>query len=291
PGASFNTEVDSLPEAREIEKQQRDTWERFSAGWIKWDPQVVEMLAPVGQEMIRLLALADDGVHLDIASGTGEPGLSIATQMPKGRVVLTDLSEAMLVGARSKAEKQAIGNVEVRVCGVDDLPFEDASFDSVSCRFGFMFFPDIRGAVSELVRMARPGGRISTAVWAEPDGNAWATIPMGAISAEVTLAPPERDAPGLFRCAAQDSIAAIFREAGLHDVAESDVRGSLEVDSGDEYWSLLTDVTAPIVAVLAGVDDATRNRIRAMTIENAQAFDNDGKLTLPYHARCIVGTR
>jgi len=278
-------------EAREIEKQQRDTWDRFSAGWIKWDPQVVEMQAPVGQEMIRLLALADDGVHLDVASGTGEPGLSIAAQMPKGRVVLTDLSEAMLAGASSKAEKRALGNVEVRVCGVDDLPFEDATFDSVSCRFGFMFFPDIRGAVTELVRIVRPGGRISTAVWAEPDGNAWATTPMGAISAEVALAPPEPDAPGLFRCAAPDSIAAIFREAGLHDVAESDVRGSLELDSGGDYWSLLTEVSAPVVAALAGVDDATSDRIRAATIEKAQAFEKEGKLSLPYHARCVVGTR
>jgi SAM-dependent methyltransferase len=197
--------------------------------------------------------------------------------MPNARVVLTDLSEAMLPGARSKAEKQALGNIEVRVCGVDDLPFEDASFHSVSCSFGFVFFPDIRDAVSKLVRMVRPGGRrISAAVWAEPDGNAWATVPMGAISTEVTLAPPERDAPGLFRRAARDSIAAIFREVGLHDVAESDVRGSLEVDSGDDYWSLLTEVSAPIVAVLAGVDDAMSNRIRAATIEKAQAFEMGG---------------
>jgi ubiquinone/menaquinone biosynthesis C-methylase UbiE len=140
-----------MPDAREVLKQQHDTWDRFSVGWIKWDTQVVEMQAPVGQEMIRSLALADEGVHLDVASGTGEPGLSIAAQTPKGRVVLTDLSEAMLDWASSKAEKQALGNVDVRVCGVDDLPFEDASLDSVSCRFGFMYFPDIPGAVSELV--------------------------------------------------------------------------------------------------------------------------------------------
>ena len=114
---------------------------------------------------------------------------------------------------------------------------------------------------------------------------------MGAISAEVALAPPGPDAPGLFRCAAPDSIAAIFREAGLHDVAESDVRGSLEVDGGGDYWSLLTEVSAPVVAVLARVEDATSNRIRAATIEKARAFEKEGKLSLPYHARCIVGTR
>ena len=114
---------------------------------------------------------------------------------------------------------------------------------------------------------------------------------MRAISAEVALAPPEPDAPGLFRCAAPDSIAAIFRDAGLHDVTESDVRSTLELDSGDDYWTLITDVTAPVVAVLAGVDDATRNRVRAAMIEKAQAFEKDGKVSLPYHARCIVGTK
>jgi SAM-dependent methyltransferase len=280
-----------MPEAREIERQQRETWDRFSQGWIKWDPLMVEMYAPVGQEMIRMLALGDDGAHLDIASGTGEPGLSIAAQMSRGRVVLTDLSEAMLAGARLKAEQRALGNVEVQVCGVDDLPFDDASFDTVSCRFGFMFFPDIPGAVSELVRVVRPGGRISAAVWAEPYGNAWATIPMGAISAEVGMAPPDPNAPGLFRCAARDSISAQFRDAGLHDVAESDVSGAFTLDSGDDYWTLLIDVSAPIVAVLAGVDDATSSRIREITIEKAQVFEKDGKLSLPYHARCIAGTK
>jgi SAM-dependent methyltransferase len=179
--------------------------------------------------------------------------------------------------------------VEVRVCGVDELPFEEASFDTVSCRFGFMFFPDIRRSVAELVRMLRPGGRISTAVWAEPAGNAWATTPMGAISTEIELPPPEPDAPGLFRCGAPGSVAAIFHEAGLHDVTESDVRGSLELDNGDDYWSVLTEVSAPIVAVLAGVDEATSDRIRAATIDKAQAFEKDGRLSLPYHARCVVG--
>ncbi len=174
---------------------------------------------------------------------------------------------------------------------MDDLPFKDASFDTVSCRFGLMFFPDIRGAVSELVRVLRPGGRVTAAVWAEPAGNAWATTPMGAISAELEMPPPNPDAPGMFRCASQGSVAAIFREVGLHDIAESDVRGSLDVDSGDEYWTMLTEVTAPVVAVLSTVDSATSERIRAATIEKAQAFKKGGGLSLPYHARCVVGTR
>jgi SAM-dependent methyltransferase len=69
-------------------------------------------------------------------------------------------------------------------------------------RFGFLFFSDIAGAMTELPRVLRPGGRISAAVWAEPPGNPWATIPLAAIGSEVQMPAPPPDAPGLFRCAA-----------------------------------------------------------------------------------------
>src|SRR5438067_1851239 len=145
-------------------------WDRFSPGWMKWDALVMEMLAPVGAEMIGALALRDGSEHLDIASGTGEPGLSIAALIPRGRVVLTDLSGGMLAAARANATARGLTNVETRECDVDDLHFGDASFDTITCRFGFMFFPDIAGAMTELLRVLRPGGRISAAVWAEPPG-------------------------------------------------------------------------------------------------------------------------
>ena len=82
-----------MSRADEIREQQRQTWDRFSPGWMKWDALVMEMLAPVAAEIIRALALRDDNEHLDIGSGTGEPGLSIAAVVPRGRVVLTDLFE------------------------------------------------------------------------------------------------------------------------------------------------------------------------------------------------------
>jgi ubiquinone/menaquinone biosynthesis C-methylase UbiE len=190
--------------ADEVREQQRQTWDRFSPGWMKWDALVMGMLAPVGAEMIRALAPRDGSEHLDVASGTGEPGLSIAALVPRGRVVLTDLSGGMLAVASANASALGLTNAETRQCGADDLPFGDASLDTISCRFGFMFFPDIAGAVTELLRVLRPGGRISAAVWAGPPGNPWATIPLAAISAEVDMPAPPPEAPGLFRCARRD---------------------------------------------------------------------------------------
>ena len=62
----------------EIRDQQRQTWDKFSSGWVKWDKLVLDWLAPVGYELIRSAALRDDANVLDIAAGTGEPGLTAA---------------------------------------------------------------------------------------------------------------------------------------------------------------------------------------------------------------------
>jgi SAM-dependent methyltransferase len=280
-----------MADPEEIRAQQRQTWDRFSAGWTRWDEVVLPMMEPVAAEMIRSLGLAEDSDHLDIASGTGEPGLSIASLVPRGRVVLTDLSASMLATANANMTRRGLTNVEVRECGVDDLPFDDEAFDTITCRFGFMFFPSIPAAVAELLRVLRPGGRLSAAVWAEPPGNAWATIPMAAIGTEVELPPTPPDAPSLFRCAAPSSIASVFSAGGMRDVAETDVHGSLEVASGEEYWSFMTEVAAPVVSGLAGVDGATRDRIRTLTIDKAQAYQNGTGVSLPLHARCIIGTK
>jgi ubiquinone/menaquinone biosynthesis C-methylase UbiE len=277
--------------ADEIRDQQRQMWDRFAPGWMKWDALVMEMLAPVGAEMIGALALRDGSEHLDIASGTGEPGLSIAALIPSGRVVLTDLSGGMLAAASANATARGLTNVETRECGVDDLPFGDASFGTITCRFGFMFFPDIAGAVAELLRVLRPGGRISAAVWAEPPGNPWATIPLAAISAEVQLPEPPPDAPGLFRCAAPDAIGGVFRGAGMRDVAETNVRGFLQPASAEDYWAYATEVLAGAVAGLAAADDAARDRIRAAVIGQVRTFEHDGQPQLPLHARCTIGTK
>ena len=146
-------------------------------------------LGPVSSAMIDRLEIAQQQQHLDIAAGTGEPGLSIATSAPKGHVVLTDLSVEMLDIAARRAIAQGILNFETRVCSADNLPFDDATFDSVSVRFGYMFFPAVAAATAEFVRVLKPGGRVCASVWVEPESNPWTTIAMDAIATEPAADP------------------------------------------------------------------------------------------------------
>ncbi|MEO8330221.1 MAG: methyltransferase domain-containing protein, partial [Candidatus Nanopelagicales bacterium] len=120
-----------MPSADEIRSAQRATWARCSAGWDKWDSVIRDQLSPVGTAIIESLGIVENQQHLDIASGTGEPGLTIARLAPQGRVVLTDLAPEMLEVAARRADALGVENIETKACSADDLPFDDATFDTV----------------------------------------------------------------------------------------------------------------------------------------------------------------
>ncbi len=67
------------PQLEQIREQQKETWNKFSPGWREWDDFTMEFLKPMGEEIIRLLRLKETDTVLDVAAGTGEPGLTIAS--------------------------------------------------------------------------------------------------------------------------------------------------------------------------------------------------------------------
>lgn len=280
-----------MPNAEEIRKAQRAAWAGLSASWEKWDSIIMDQLGPVGDEMIRRLDVAEDQQHLDIASGTGEPGLSIARLAAKGRVVLTDLSPEMLDVASRRAEAQGITNIETKVCSADDLPFDDGAFDSVSVRFGYMFFPDMAKATSEFVRVLAPGGRLCASVWVKPEENPWTSIAMQAITSEVAIPPPDPNGPNMFRCAAPGCVGALYERAGLHDIAEWDVDVELVTRSPEEYWQMISEHVSLAAWALQQVDESARARIRSRAIEGVAQFERDGRVRVPGAARAVVGTK
>jgi SAM-dependent methyltransferase len=280
-----------MPSADEIRDKQRATWAGLSAGWEKWDSVIMDQLGPVGAAIIERLGIAEDQQHLDIASGTGEPGLSIAKLAPNGRVVLTDLAAEMLDIAARRAKAQGVGNVETRVCSADDLPFDDATFDSVSVRFGYMFFPDMAKATAEFVRVLKPGGRLCSSVWIKPEENPWTSIAMQAIATEAVVAPPAPDGPNMFRCAAPGYVSTLYEGAGLQSIAEWDVHVELVTQSPDQYWEMISEHASLAVVALQQVDEPARERIRAHAIANVRAFEKGRAVRIPGAARCIVGTK
>ncbi|MEO8588967.1 MAG: methyltransferase domain-containing protein [Flavobacteriales bacterium] len=273
----------------DISAAQKATWNKFSPGWKKWDDLVMRFLAPPGAAIIEHLAPSGAQRVLDIAAGTGEPGLSIAKMIPGGKVVITDLAEGMLQVAAEKAALAGLPNVELKEADANALPFADNSFDAVSCRMGYMFFPDMQQAANEMARVLKPGGRVATTVWAEPEKNYWVTCMVKAINAHIPMPPPEPGAPGMFRCARPGIISECFTAAGLKNVSERDVPCPSPVNGPEQYWDMQTEIAAPFVAALSGADAATVAQVKADVIAAMTERYPNGNID--GCARVIVGTK
>lgn len=117
---------------------------------------VVSATHAEGDDLDQLVAWAEGGpnrVALDVATGAGHTTLALAPRFE--RVVASDLTPRMLETAAKHAREVGVGNVEFRQADAEALPFEDASFDLVSCRIAPHHFDDVRAATAEMARVAR----------------------------------------------------------------------------------------------------------------------------------------
>ncbi len=274
-----------------IRDRQKDSWNRFSAGWKKWDDVLMDFLKPVGEEMIRRMQPSRNQLVLDIASGTGEPALTIARMISEGKVVMTDLSESMLQVARENAIKQGIHNVEAMVCDVSELPFANNTFDAISCRFGFMFFPDMKGALNEMYRVLKPGGSLVASVWNGPEKNFWITAVSAAVKKNLPLPEHAPDAPGMFRCAKDGLMEELFTEAGFQHVYSDEVKGTLRCGTAENYWLLQTEVSAPFSAALHNADQTLRERIYNDVMKRVNERYPSGNVQMEASSKVISGKK
>jgi len=279
------------PQLEQIREQQKETWNKFSPGWREWDDFTMEFLKPMGEEIIRLLKLKETDTVLDVAAGTGEPGLTIASIVKEGKVVITDLAEGMLEVARDNAAKKGITNYETVACDVCELPFEDETFDAVSCRFGFMFFPDMLMAAKEMARVIKTGGKIATSVWGLPDKNFWITATMHTLNKNMQLPAPLPGAPGMFRCGNPGFLADLFKQAGLKNVSEKEINGKINYGSNDTYWNFMNAVVAPVVAAMSKADDAMKEKIKKEVFELVDQKYPGKNTALDYGAVIVYGEK
>ena len=270
-----------------ISDEQKKTWNKVSDGWKKWNEFTMNFLKPMGNAIIKALNIKSDDVVLDVASGTGEPAFSIATIAAKGKVYATDLSEEMLAIARSYADERDINNIEFKVADVSDLPFKDNFFNKISCRMGFMFFPDIQLATNEMFRVCSEGGKVAICVWAAPESNDWSVTMTKVLSKYIEIPKPSADAPGMFRCAEPGLVKQLFENAGFKNVKEKTVSGKLDFGDAENYWLNRTEMSEGTISALNKADEATRKKIKDELLADCNSKLTNGKLIMHYASLII----
>lgn len=107
----------------------------------------------------RIVAMArpqPTDIVLDVATGTGHTAFAFAPYVRQ--VIGIDLTLAMLIEARKLKAELGVRAVEFRLADVHELPFEDGTFDIVTCRRSAHHFVDVHRALLEMKRVLKPNG-------------------------------------------------------------------------------------------------------------------------------------
>ena len=194
---------------------------------------------------------------LDLASGTGEPAISLAMRVgEQGQVTALDLSADLLEIAKGRAQERALRNFFTQQADAHTLPFADNSFDLATCRFGVMFFRDVGLALRELHRVLRAGARTCFLAWGPFEQPYWQTT-MGVVHRHVGGPLLQPDGPNPFRFAHSGSLSAALQSAGFREVEqETKTLPWTWPGTPDEVWEQMRAVSVPFRPMLDRVPAA-----------------------------------
>jgi SAM-dependent methyltransferase len=187
---------------------------------------------------------------LDLAAGTGEPGISIGHRIgTTGHVTAVDQSQELLDIAAARARQQGLTNFSTRQADAHDLPFADNSFDLAACRFGVMFFADSVKALRELRRVLKPGARACFLVWGPFEQPYFS--PMAIVASHVGGPALSPGGPNPFRYAEPGSLSAVLERARFGRV-EEETRTVPWTWPGtvEDVWEYERSVSAPFRPLL-----------------------------------------
>jgi SAM-dependent methyltransferase len=245
----------------------------------KWKAKSAAMGQPVTDALVEYAQPATGMRVLDLASGTGEPAISLAGRVgPQGHVTALDLSAELLEIAEKRARDRGLTNFTTQQADAHSLPFPDNRFDLATSRFGVMFFRDVELAMRELLRVLRPGARTCLLAWGNFDQPYWQSM-MGVVHRHVGGPLLAADGPSPFRFAEAGSLSKVLHGAGFRDVEEETKTlpwtwpGPVE-----EVWEQVQAVSVPFRPLLERVPPGDWPRIHAAVHEAVRQYLDGEKI-------------
>lgn len=254
-------------------------WEKLADDFSAWLP----LLAPYGERLIELARVADGDRVLDLACGTGEPGLTLARARPGARVIGADGARGMARAADLSRRTENLPNIRHAVMSGECLAFPDAAFDRVLCRFGMMLFDDPEAGVAELFRVLKPGGRAALSVWSVPE-----RVQCPALTLHVLERFTHVEWPRTFSLSEPGRLAALCRKTGFKVVHEEAFDPGFTFDNVPHFME--RNLTGRFIEVPLGrLSDARRIAFENALAAEARTFRQpDGSVRLPQEALLLA---
>lgn len=261
-------------------------WNSMAEKFDMWLPQI----APVGDLLIEALDVKPGDKVLDVASGTGEPALTLARQTSGHvRIIGTDAAPAMAKVANAKVVKEHLKNIEFMPMPAEKLEFPENHFDKILCRFGVMLFEDSQQGLNQMCRVLKPGGRFALAVWSTPE-----TMPIMKWSYEAFKGKiPEHAYPPLEKMTsvgAKGVLDELLRKAGFKNFKVEKKILHYRFDSFDQYWDTV-EATDVLKMQFDALPSELRHTIRDEVRRFAEAHISEHGLAVPHEYLMAVGSK
>lgn len=228
----------------------------------KWRKQSATMGSHLTEAIVEAARVEPGMRVLDIACGTGEPSISIATLLRgSGDVAGIDISPEPLKIAEERAKERGLTNVKFQQGDAHVLPFADESFHRITSRLGAMFFAEPQRAFLEMWRVLKPGGTATLLVWGPMDqpyfhttiGTVLKLMPGSAIPAEGLK---------VFSFAEAGALASALREAKFVRADEQFFTLPFPwPGTPEEVWEYFQNVAVPFAPVFESIPTARRAEV------------------------------
>jgi ubiquinone/menaquinone biosynthesis C-methylase UbiE len=244
--------------------------EIFNSAADYFDHPVMSFWNRFGLRTIELAGLNAGDRVLDVCCGTGASAIPAAVKVgATGSVLAVDLADSLLALGRNKAEQKGLGNIEFRAGDFTNLGLPNESFDAIVCVFGIFFVPDMEGAVQELLRMLRPGGKLLITSWGQRVFEPINQVFWDAIKAER----PDlyKEYTPWYRISEAATLRSLLESAGTHAVQVFARTDSHPISQPEDWWTMV--MGGGIRGTIDQLDEATKERVRSNNLEFLKAND------------------
>jgi ubiquinone/menaquinone biosynthesis C-methylase UbiE len=278
------------PTITEEHAAPREAWDAIAKGY---DRHVAPQEVDFANEALRLVGLEPGERFLDVAAGTG--GLSLPAARLGAQVLATDWSAAMLERFEARVRDEGLSQAEGRVMDCHALDLPDDSFDVTGSQFGVMLVPDQARALSEMVRVTKPGGRVLVIAYGFPAELEFLHFFLGALKAVAPEFPglPDDPPPLEFQVSDPEVLRQRLTDAGLKDVRVEHTAERPTFTTGQEMWDWVlygNPIPGMVIADL-GLTEEQQARLRqildGMLRERA---GRDGRARLTNRVNIGIGT-
>jgi len=270
-----------------------NAWRDSAPFWEKHREIIHQMFGPVTQALVEDARIASGHSVLDIATGPGEPALTIAAIVGSGgKVFGIDPAPEMVDAARRATNHLGFRNAKFEVASADRLPFLDDTFDAVVSRFGVMFFPSPVEGVREMLRVLKPGRKLSLAAWHFSDRNPFFYTMSRVMERFVDSAPLAPDAPDAFRFATPGKLRDVLTEAGAMAPSERLLQFTIQASiSMEDLWILRSEMSEKLREKLAMLPRERANEVKLQALEALREYSTEGGMSFPAEVLIVSGTK